>query len=103
MGVITLPMGRKNQEPVPAKDARLNVVAVLLCLVPVGAGIAWAVTIDNPWPLLVALPIGFTLALSPRVAKQWERAIVLRLGPEPVKKTAAPNGAAVAAGKTVQV
>jgi regulator of protease activity HflC (stomatin/prohibitin superfamily) len=80
VGVVTLPLGRKNQEPVAAKDARLNVVAVLMLLIPLGIGIAGSVAVDGPWPVLVALPIGFTLALAPRVAKQWERAIVLRLG-----------------------
>jgi regulator of protease activity HflC (stomatin/prohibitin superfamily) len=80
VGVVTLPFGRKNQEPVAAKDARLNVIAVLMLLVPVGIGIAGSVAIDGPWPILIAIPIGFTLALAPRVAKQWERAIVLRLG-----------------------
>jgi regulator of protease activity HflC (stomatin/prohibitin superfamily) len=80
VGVVTLPLGRKNQEPVAAKVARLNVVAVMMLLVPIGIGIAGSVAIDGPWPILVAIPIGFTLALAPRVAKQWERAIVLRLG-----------------------
>ena len=80
MGLVTLPLGRKNQEPVAARDARLNVVAVLLLLIPIGVGIAWTAAIEQPWPVLIALPIGFTLALAPRVAKQWERAVVLRLG-----------------------
>jgi regulator of protease activity HflC (stomatin/prohibitin superfamily) len=80
VGVVILPLGRKNQEPVAAKDARLNVIAVLMLLVPIGIGIAGSVAMGGPWPILVAIPIGFTLALAPRVAKQWERAIVLRLG-----------------------
>ena len=80
VGVVTLPMGRKNREPVAAKDARLNVVAAMLFLIPIGIGVAWTATIAKPWPLLGALPLGFTLALAPRVAKQWERAVVLRLG-----------------------
>jgi len=80
VGVVTLPMGRKNREPVAAKDARLNVVAAMLFLITIGIGVAWTATIEKPWPLLVALPLGFTLAMAPRVAKQWERAVVLRLG-----------------------
>ena len=80
MAFVTLPLGRKNQEPAPAREARLNVVAVLLLLVPLGTGIAWSVSIGNPWPFLVAIPAGVTLALAPRVAKQWERGVVLRLG-----------------------
>ncbi len=80
MAFVTLPLGRKNQEPVPAREARLNVVAVLLLLAPLGTGIAWSVTTASPWPVLVAIPVGITLALAPRVAKQWERGVVLRLG-----------------------
>jgi regulator of protease activity HflC (stomatin/prohibitin superfamily) len=80
VGVVTLPLGRKNQEPVAAKNARLNIVAVVMLLIPLGVGIAWTAAIEQPWPVLIALPIGFTLALAPRVAKQWERAVVLRLG-----------------------
>jgi regulator of protease activity HflC (stomatin/prohibitin superfamily) len=79
VGVVSLPLSRKSQD-VAANTARLNVVAVLLFLIPLGAGIAWTAEIDNPWPLLVALPVAFTLALAPRVAKQWERGVVLRLG-----------------------
>ena len=34
----------------------------------------------SPWPILVGLLIGITLTQSPRVAKQWDRAVMLRLG-----------------------
>jgi regulator of protease activity HflC (stomatin/prohibitin superfamily) len=79
VGVVTLPLGRKSQE-LPVKTARLNVVAVALFLIPLGAGIAWSAAIHNPLPVLTAIPLGIALALAPRVAKQWERAVVLRLG-----------------------
>jgi len=80
VGVVTLPLGRKNQELRPAKDARVNVVAVVLLLVPIALGIAASASLHSPWPVLSAIAIGVTLALAPRVAKQWERAVVLRLG-----------------------
>ena len=32
------------------------------------------------WPALIGLGVGFTLAQAPKIAKQWERAVVLRLG-----------------------
>ncbi|MEO6236949.1 MAG: SPFH domain-containing protein, partial [Vicinamibacterales bacterium] len=82
MGVVTLPMGRRggaNRDHAP-KDVRVNVVAVLVLLIPVALGIAGANAFDSPWPALAGIVAGFTLALSPRVAKQWERAVVLRLG-----------------------
>ncbi len=80
MGLVTLPLGKRGQEPVPIKDARINVVAVLLLIVPLGAGIALTVLTGSPAPALLGALIGATLMLSPRVAKQWERAVVLRLG-----------------------
>jgi len=39
-----------------------------------------AYAIGNPIPLIVILAIGGITAISPRIAQQWERAIVLRLG-----------------------
>jgi regulator of protease activity HflC (stomatin/prohibitin superfamily) len=75
-----LPLGKRTQESVPPKDVRVNVIAVLLLVVPVVIGILLSIAAGNPLPLLASGFIGATLALSPRVAKQWERAVVLRLG-----------------------
>ena len=80
MGLVTLPLGKRGQEPASTRDVRINVVAVLLLVIPLGAGLAWSILADNPVPLLASALVGGTLMLSPRVAKQWERAIVLRLG-----------------------
>ena len=81
MGVVTLPLGGKRggQDRV-ATNVRLNVVAVALLLIPVVAGIAAANAMDTPWPAVAGILVGFTLMISPRVAKQWERGVVLRLG-----------------------
>src|SRR5215216_6388452 len=59
---------------------RVNIVAALLFLVPLAAGIAGTAAADNPVPAIVGAALGLLLALSPKVAKQWERAVVLRLG-----------------------
>src|SRR4029079_3490458 len=78
--MVTLPLGRRTgQEPL-ARDVRVNIVAFVLLVVPGAAGIWLAVTVGNPLWLLLGLVIGFTLMQSPKVAKQWERAVVLRLG-----------------------
>ena len=55
-------------------------MSLLLFLVPAGLSLWWGVTTDNPAPFFVGLVVGFTLMQSPKVAKQWERAVVLRLG-----------------------
>jgi regulator of protease activity HflC (stomatin/prohibitin superfamily) len=78
--VITLPLNRRASQEVVTRDARVNFVAFLLLAVPLAAGIWVTVTDDAPWALFVGLGVGITLMQSPRVAKQWERAVVLRLG-----------------------
>jgi regulator of protease activity HflC (stomatin/prohibitin superfamily) len=81
VGVVTLPLGGKRggQDRV-VTNVRLNVVAVALLLVPVVTGIVAANALDTPWPAVAGILVGFTLMISPRVAKQWERGVVLRLG-----------------------
>jgi regulator of protease activity HflC (stomatin/prohibitin superfamily) len=81
VGVVTLPLGgkRASQEQT-TRDFRLNVIAVAALVIPMAAGVAAAIAFDNPWPAIAGGLIGLTLMLSPRVAKQWERAVVLRLG-----------------------
>jgi regulator of protease activity HflC (stomatin/prohibitin superfamily) len=81
VGVVTLPLGgkRASQEQT-TRDVRLNVVGVAALVIPMAAGVAAAIAFDNPWPAIAGGLIGLTLMLSPRVAKQWERAVVLRLG-----------------------
>jgi regulator of protease activity HflC (stomatin/prohibitin superfamily) len=61
-------------------DVRFNVVSLLILGVGWTAAVVAAVVVRSP-ALAVLLAIGGTLlALSPKVAKQWERGVVLRLG-----------------------
>jgi regulator of protease activity HflC (stomatin/prohibitin superfamily) len=57
-----------------------NIVALLIFLVPIGIGTALTIWLRDPWPIVIAIVLGGILAASPQVAKQWERAVVLRLG-----------------------
>jgi regulator of protease activity HflC (stomatin/prohibitin superfamily) len=59
---------------------RVNVisVAILIAALAIGAG-AMAAT-NNPLPLIIMTVVGVVLMLSPRIAQQWERGVVLRLG-----------------------
>jgi regulator of protease activity HflC (stomatin/prohibitin superfamily) len=59
---------------------RSNIVAILILLVSIAIGglLTWSTA--NPIPVIVSTLIGVVLMQSPRVAQQWERAVVLRLG-----------------------
>ncbi len=59
---------------------RINFVGVLCFLIPaaIGCGLAWLWRLG--WPAGVGVVLGWLFSLSPRIARQWERAIVLRLG-----------------------
>jgi regulator of protease activity HflC (stomatin/prohibitin superfamily) len=59
---------------------RTNVVALLILLGSLAAGLGVSVIVNNPVPMVVLGLLGAVLMQSPKVAQQWERAIVLRLG-----------------------
>jgi len=59
---------------------RINVVAIAVLLASLAIGVLGTVAIDNPVPLIAMLVVGLVLMQSPRIAQQWERAIILRLG-----------------------
>ena len=63
-----------------ADPPRANIVAILILLgfLAAGALLSWAA--GNPIPIIVMAPLGAILMQSPRIAQQWERAVVLRLG-----------------------
>jgi regulator of protease activity HflC (stomatin/prohibitin superfamily) len=58
----------------------LNVVSVLVFIVIAGSGVALTAATGSPAWAAAAVIVGIVAALSPRVAQQWERAVVLRLG-----------------------
>jgi regulator of protease activity HflC (stomatin/prohibitin superfamily) len=60
--------------------SRMNVVAVALFLVTLAIGVAWSMATSNPVPSIVMLLLGLILMQAPKIAQQWERAVVLRLG-----------------------
>ena len=62
------------------EGARMNIVAIAVVFGLTGAGLVWTLFTNNPVPVVVGVVIGIVLAQSPRVASQWERGIVLRLG-----------------------
>ena len=72
---------RRTQEPmIVSNGASLNVVAVAIVLGALAIGGAVAAVMWNVIPLIAAAVIGLLLAPAPKIAQQWERAIVLRFG-----------------------
>ena len=64
-----------------SNDSAKNVVAVFVLIVFVAAGLLVTAALGGqPIPTLVALVLGVIAAQSPKIAQQWQRAIVLRLG-----------------------
>jgi regulator of protease activity HflC (stomatin/prohibitin superfamily) len=63
--------------PVPGS---LNIVAVVIFLFCALGGLALTMNLGSPAWVVAGIILGWIGSMSPRVANQWERAIVLRLG-----------------------
>jgi hypothetical protein len=59
---------------------RLNVISALVFLAPVALGALTLLASGNPLGLIAGVLLGILLAQAPKIARQWERAVVLRLG-----------------------
>ncbi len=71
----------ESRSNLPALNApRVNFVAALAFIVPVGLGALATLVTLNPISAIVGVLLGLFLAQSPKIARQWERAVVLRLG-----------------------
>ncbi len=75
---LTLSMKSRKYDPVDGPS--VNGVALAVLLVCLGAGAAGTIGSGSPVPLVVMAIVGVVLMQSPRVASQWERAVILRLG-----------------------
>jgi regulator of protease activity HflC (stomatin/prohibitin superfamily) len=77
--MVPVVFGRRSEDA-GRRVASLNVVAIMVLLVVLTPGAVVFVLTRNPFPLIVAAAVGIVLMQSPRIAQQWERAVVLRLG-----------------------
>jgi regulator of protease activity HflC (stomatin/prohibitin superfamily) len=77
--MIPAVFGRRSEDPARGVS-RINVIAVAVLLGAITPGLlAWR-TSGSPIPLIVMIGVGVLLMQAPRIALQWERAVVLRLG-----------------------
>ena len=59
---------------------RVNVISAVALLVPLGLGILSIPLTNSLIGAIVGLLLGLLGAQAPKIARQWERAVVLRLG-----------------------
>ncbi len=59
---------------------RINVIAVFVFLLLFSAGVGLSVYMNGPVGVIAGTILGLLGAQAPKIAKQWERGIVLRLG-----------------------
>ncbi|MGE5244881.1 MAG: slipin family protein [Betaproteobacteria bacterium] len=76
--MATIVLGRHSQDP--GSRPRPNVVAAAVLLGSIALGALGTIATRNPAPVVVMALIGIVLMQSPRIAQQWERAVILRLG-----------------------
>lgn len=70
-----------NKGGVPnANLPRLNIISALMLLGPLALGALVTVLSASPVGVIVGILLGLLASQSPKVASQWERAVVLRLG-----------------------
>jgi regulator of protease activity HflC (stomatin/prohibitin superfamily) len=77
--MVSVDLNRRG-ESFNVTGPRINVVAIAVLLVAAAIGAFASLLVRNPLPLGVMLIVGAVLMQSPRIAQQWERAVVLRLG-----------------------
>ncbi|HEX2187608.1 MAG TPA: slipin family protein, partial [Longimicrobiaceae bacterium] len=63
-----------------AKGPRPNILAALSLAGPTAAGIGVAAATGSALAALAGVGVGLVASLSPKIARQWERAVVLRWG-----------------------
>jgi regulator of protease activity HflC (stomatin/prohibitin superfamily) len=77
--MVPVVFGRRS-EASDGSVPRVNVVAIAVLLGAIALGIVGLMVSGNPIPLVAMLLVGLVLMQAPRIAQQWERAVVLRLG-----------------------
>ena len=72
-------MSTRSNAPSPTAP-RPNIVSAMSFLIPTAIGVALTAMSANPAGVIVGGLLGLLFMQSPKVAKQWEKGIVLRLG-----------------------
>ncbi|HEV8215050.1 MAG TPA: SPFH domain-containing protein, partial [Gemmatimonadaceae bacterium] len=71
---------RASRKSAQQIDVRVNVVSIIILLASIASGVASSAAQKSPHGIITGVVLGIILMQSPKVARQWERAVVLRLG-----------------------
>ena len=80
-----MPKNKKSKLPANAaslnrRGARGNIIALVVFLVVFAAGFLVSAAQRSPHGIIIGIVLGLVLAQAPKIAQQWERSVVLRLG-----------------------
>src|SRR6266700_2039164 len=71
----------QTRSSLPAQNTpRVNIISALAFLTPLALGLLAMLFTGNPISIAVGAILGVLAAQSPKIARQWERAVILRLG-----------------------
>jgi len=62
------------------RPVRVNVVGAMILIASIAAGTLLTAATENPAYVIVLSLVGVVFMQAPKIAQQWERAVVLRLG-----------------------
>jgi len=77
--MVSVVIGRRGEDTNRAVS-RVNVVGLAILIGSLLLGALGSLATDNPIPLIGMAVVGVVMMQSPRIAQQWEHAVVLRLG-----------------------
>jgi regulator of protease activity HflC (stomatin/prohibitin superfamily) len=80
MSVTPIVLAARRRRDGDGNPPRPNVIAIFLIIGIVALGITLTVILQSPFPAISGMLLAVIASQSPKVAKQWERAVVLRLG-----------------------
>ena len=73
----------QSNMPTPStsiRPPRVNVLGAVAMALPTAAGVAATAILGTPFAAMAGLAVGLAAMFSPKIANQWERAIVLKWG-----------------------
>ncbi len=71
---------RSSGEDSPSVRLQISAIGVAALIFCIGVSVPLSAYLNNPVPAIVGMPLGLYLLFAIRVADQWQKAAVLRLG-----------------------